>query len=484
MHERLYKQGPDNRRNDPGVILLITLVILVILSTLGYTLCVQVAARRHRDQYVIDYSIARHACASGLKYALASMGRVQFELVSRPNEPDFSDVFGLSESQYQKLLDQVAAKLPADSNLAPADSGKKSVKQDSQEKAEKGKSGQKATEESSKKKTAEKDAKRKAAKEDLRKRAAGIRDANDVNDGNDLDPNRPSLASPKPPEIRGPYGPPWPLVAEPLEFEIGSAKVMIEIEDENAKYPLGWAMIADEKRKAEAAAGWATFCEWMGYTPEEISLLNEDLAKIGKTKPFKTDFKPGTEAAEPPASLKSKITRPTPGTPNTVPRRTVTNKPVTIEEQIDRQNKEYAKLLHSSLINRDLLSRPSIASDTRKESAMKYLGLWATRHVNINTAPRQVLEAALTFGSAADAPKMAEEIIQRRRDKPLADVNELRQAVPRYSTSLDDCKAFITARSTVFTIRVTAVSGVARATAMVGVSKEGDKVQQIAAISD
>ena len=47
------------------MILLITLVILVILSTLGYTLCVQVAARRHRDQYVIDYSIARHACASG-----------------------------------------------------------------------------------------------------------------------------------------------------------------------------------------------------------------------------------------------------------------------------------------------------------------------------------------------------------------------------------------------------------------------------------
>jgi len=32
------------------VILLITLVILVILSTLGYTLCAEVAARRHRDQ--------------------------------------------------------------------------------------------------------------------------------------------------------------------------------------------------------------------------------------------------------------------------------------------------------------------------------------------------------------------------------------------------------------------------------------------------
>ena len=81
------------------MILLVTLVILVILSTLAYTLCVQVAARRHRGQFVIDYSIARHACASGLKYALASMGTLQFDLVSRPNEPDFSDVFALSEPQ-------------------------------------------------------------------------------------------------------------------------------------------------------------------------------------------------------------------------------------------------------------------------------------------------------------------------------------------------------------------------------------------------
>ncbi len=151
---------------------------------------------------------------------------------------------------------------------------------------------------------------------------------------------------------------------------------------------------------------------------------------------------------------------------------------------MDRQNKEYAKLLHSSIINKDLLSRPSIASDTRKESALKYLGLWATRNVNINSAPRQVLEAALTFGSAADAPKIAQEIIQRRQVKPVSDVNELKQAAPRYSTALDDCRTFLAVRSTVFTIRVTAVSGVARVTAVAAVAKEGDKVQQIAVISD
>jgi len=465
------------------VILLVTLVILVILSTLGYTLCVEVAARRHRNQFVIDYSIARHACASGLKYALASMATVQFDLVSRPNEPDFSDVFALSEPEYQRLLERAAARLAADSNLAQEGLGQKAPDRDSLKSAAQKDAGTKAAAPDAGKKAAKKGSKKKTAREYSKKKAARPGDMNDVNDVNDYDANSESLAGAPSVQIRGPYGPPWPLVTEPMEFEIGSAKVKIEIEDENAKYPLGWVMIADEKLKPEVAAGWVTFCEWMGYSTEEIGLLNEGFAKIGKTKPFKTEFKQETEAVEPPAALKSKITRPTPGAP-TIARRTITRKPVTVEEQMDRQNKEYSKLLHSSIINRDLLSRPSIASDTRKESALKYLGLWATRHVNLNSAPRQVLEAALTFGSAADAPKIAQEIIQRRQIKPVSDVNELKQAVPRYSSALDDCRTFLAIRSTVFTIRVTAVSGVARVTAVAAVAKEGDKVQQIAVISD
>lgn len=473
MNECRHKKGPDNDRYRRGVILLVTLVILVILSTLGYTLCVQVAARRHRNQYMIDYCAARYACASGLKYALASVGTLQFDLVSRPNEPDFSDVFALSEPQYQKLLEEAAALLAADGNVPAESRATEPLDRDSLKKA------------------AQTDAKSKASapgaktpKNTSLKKAAQTRSANDINDVNDFDPNGGFFAKPKPPEIRGPYGPPWPLVTEPMELEIGSAQVKIEVEDENAKYPLGWAMMADEKLKPVAGAGWSTFCEWMGYLPQEIGLLNEDLGKIGKAKPFKTEFKQETENVELPPNLRNKITRPTPTAPTAAARRTVSRKPVTVEEQIDRQNKEYAKLLHSSLINKDLLSRPSIESDTRKESAMKYLGLWATRHVNINTAPRQVLEAALTFGSAAEAPKIAEQIIQCRRTKPVADVNELKQAVPRYSTALDDCRTFITATSTVFTIRITAVSGVARVTAVAAVSKQGEKVQPIAIISD
>jgi len=202
------------------VILLITLVILVILSTLGYTLCAEVAARRHRDQYLIDYCVARHACASGLKYALASAGSLQFGLISRPNEPDFSDVFALSEPEYQKLLAQVAARLAADSNQVDEGLGatlgaEKSLK------------------------TAA--AKKKPAQKASRKKPAYFGDANDVNDiydVNEFDPNEGRSIDPERLQVRGPYGPPWPLVTEPIEFEIGAAQVKIEVEDENAKYPL------------------------------------------------------------------------------------------------------------------------------------------------------------------------------------------------------------------------------------------------------
>ncbi len=425
----------DDRRDYPGVILLITLVILVVLATLGYTLSVQVAARRHRDQYLIDYCKARHACASGLKYALASVDDLQFELISRPNEPDFSDVFALSEPEYQKLLDQVALNLAANS-FGGADFADATFPE--------------------------------------------YRD--DVNDAND--PNSLSSSNRESLEVPGPYGPPWPLVTEPVEFELGSARVTIEIEDENAKYPLGWAILADEKVQAEAGVGWVTFCEWMGYTPGEIEQLKADLSQMGKIKPFKTEFKTEARMVEPPASVRGRITRPTTGSTGPTARRIPASRPVPAQVQIEQQNKEFAGLFHSSLIDTDLLARPSIVSDSRKESAMKYLGLWATWQVNVNTAPRHVLEAALTFGSIADAPQIAEAIIRHRQMQPVVDVNELKQVAFANSDSIDRCRKYLTTTSSVFTIRVTAISGVATATAVAAVSKEADKIKRIAVISD
>ncbi|MBN1360774.1 MAG: general secretion pathway protein GspK [Sedimentisphaerales bacterium] len=427
-----------SHRHQRGVVLLITLVILVILSTLGYTLGARVSARRHRDRYIIDYTQAQYACMSGLKYALTSMSSLTAEAISRPNEPDFSDVFALSEPQYQALLAQMVENV--DSPDGRSRSGTRGV---------------------------------------------------DLNDANG--PYAPQWQSAGPSasaKIPGPYGPPWPLVSEPVELEIGSVKVKIEIEDENAKYPLGWVLLKDEERVAEADVGFRTFCEWMRYQPGEFTALKENLAKVGEIRPFQMEFKPvaapptsaATAAAARAASLRNRVARTQ--TATTTARQSLGRSVISAADQMDRQNTTLARFFHSSLLDTDLLSRPTVASDSRKESALKYLGLWATRQVNVNTAPRHVLEAALTFGSVADAPRMADAIIQRRKVQPFSDVEELKRELLRYSDSIEKCKEFIVTTSTVFTVRVTAVSGVATRVALAGVTKEGSRVKTIAVISD
>ncbi len=441
MMNRHHNDHGVDRRRHRGVVLLITLVILVILSTLGYTLGTRVAARRHRDRYIIDYTQAQYACMSGMKYALLSLNDVAAEVISRPNEPDFSDVFALSEPQYQELLAQLFEY--AEENRLSASS------------------------------------------ETRRRQADAFADA-EGDYAQDL-----SLAGPTgSTTIPGPYGPRWPLVIEPIEFEIGSVAVTIEVEDENAKYPLGWALIKDDDRVAEAGVGFRTFCEWMGYRPEEIDGLKDDLARVSAIRPFKMEFKPVAASAAntrsttstTAASLRNRVTRTR--TATTAARRARGRSVISAADQMERQNKALVGLFHSSLIDTDLLTRPAVASDSRKESAMKYLGLWATRQVNINTAPRHVLEAALTFGSVADAPKIADAIIQRRKIQPFSDVQELKRELVRYADSIEKCKEFVTTTSTVFSVKVTAVSGVARRVALAGVTKEGKGIKTIAVMSD
>lgn len=439
MEHPIDRQGDD--RGGPrtrGLVLLITLVILVVLSTLGYTLTVRVAARRHRDRYIIDQAQVQYACTSAIKLALGALGELEVQPISRPNEPDFSDVFAMSEPVYQEFLAQAAIDQAArDERLTDADAARKPAPFE------------------------------------------------DNNEGNGLRDETEDPQWQAPVTIPGPYGPRWPLVTEPLEFEIGSAKVTVEIEDENAKYPLGWALIQDEDTRPLADVGFASFCEWMGYRPKEIDSLKTGLAEINKIRPFKMAFtttpKAATTAA---ADLRSRVSRSrtTRGSVQRgVARRT---RAAPVAEQEARQHTVFSQLFHSSLVDADLLARPSVASESRKESAMRYLSRWATRTVNINTAPRHVLEAALTFGSVADAPKIAEIIIRERQESPFSDIETLKQSAYLYADAIEKCKDFITTTSTVFTVRVTAVSGVAKAVAVAAVSKDGQEVKRIGVISD
>jgi len=438
-NEDLNNCGTGNRA---GIVLLVTLVLLVVLSILGYTLSSHLSARRHRDRYIIDYQAARYGCDSAVKYAIATLEDINEPvLISRPNEPDFSDLFILSEQEYEELLAEWAAQKA----FSPPES---------------------------------------------------VSDANDISDGNDFnganefggiidfnDVNKVGLIAdfndPNSLTVRGPYGPVWPFVTEPVEFEIGAATIKIEIEDENAKYPVGWAMLDDKTVQREAEAGFETFCEWMDVNEVQIGELKEELKVISEIKPFKLDLKPITRIERQTISTSASTgTRTTTRTRRTrTPQVRTTRTTISVSAQLA----DFAKLLHSSLIDTEVLARPTVISERRKESALKYMGMWGSRKVNINTAPRHVLEAAFTFGG--DADEIAEEIIQRRRIEPFRNIEDLKSALFRYSVSIKECEKYITTVSRFFTIKVTAVSGLAKASAIIAITKDGKKTQKIAVIS-
>jgi len=419
-------------RNRPGIVLLVTLVLLVVLATLGYTLSDRVAGQRHRNQYIIDYSKARYGCDSAVKYALATLEELDPELISRPNEPDFSDLFALDELGTQELLAQWEIEPQSDTIKSSKNVENK----------------------------------------------AGIDDANSIG-SNENGMGQLYGAGLDSMVIRGPYGPPWPFVTEPVEFEIASAKVRIEIEDENAKYPLGWALMNNPEFEREIKAGFETFCEMMGLDFLQINSLREQLKQIGGIKPFATTFKRVTKTVRIPV----KTTAKTAGRRSTsrTPRTRITRKAVSVEKQISDQTTHFAKIFHSSLIDTESLSQPTIVAGDRKEYPLKYIGLWGTRQININTAPRHVLEAAFIFGG--NQVEIAEEIIWERRQEPFENIDDLKDRLSRYSGSISVCEDYITTQSSFFTIKITSTSGVAKATSIIAITKNGDKVTRIAVIN-
>jgi len=461
-----------------GIVLLFTLVLLVVLATLGYTLTTKVRAQRRRDQYMVDYQAARYACDSAIKYADTALNGLKFKLISRPNEPDFSDLFSLTDEEYQQLID--IWEMDLDYTDTSDSNGYKSTPLDL--------NGMMSM--------------------------PGFGDGNDMNDpnypnqfgdDNDMnDPNYPGLFgdgndfgdlfgggfdSNEPNEItiRGPYGPEWPYATEPVEIEIGTAKVTIEIIDENSKYPIGWALIEDDDIRNEAIAGFESFCEWMDVNSFEIEQLLLGLDEIREIKEFQVEFKSTKEASKPKDPNDTKETKA--ASKKTKRRRTVRRKakktkaPRKKEIHASIHITDFARLFNSPLIDVSILSRATQISDDRHESALKYTSLWPAGKVNINTAPRHVLEAAFVFGG--DSVEIADEIIVARREKPFVDIDGLKKALFEYSNLIVKCEKFITTESDFFTVRITAVAGAAKVTSVVAVKRTGRRrrFEVIAAIS-
>lgn len=439
MRDEKLTTGYNNYRRSRGIVLLVTLVLLVVLASISYTLSIRVADRRHRDNYIINYQAARYACDSATKFAITVFDSVDVNLVSRPNEPDFSSLFALSEEEYNEYLDQWA------------------LEEENKE------------------------------KRDFKSTYSGIDESIEINSiagmndfTNMLSGGIDGFGEPNALIVRGPYGPQWPLITEPLEFEIGTAKVTIRIEDENAKYPIYWAVMKDKKIQRQAQAGFEIFCEWMDVNDNEIDLLLEQLEQVSEIKPFKLELKP-IKVTTTKRSTSTRRSR------RRGRRRGRTKSPVrqTKTIPVSVQISDFAKLLHSSQIDIDILARPTIESESRNESALKYMGMWASRKVNINTAPKHVLEAAFVFGG--DEVEIAEEIIEQRRIKPFKDTEDLRRRLFGYSDSIKKCEQFIIMTSDFFTIRITATNGTARASTIMAVTRtitgKKKKTERVAVIS-
>ena len=441
--------GEGNRR---GVVLMLTVVVLVILATICYTLSARLSRLRRRQQYMIDYQKSRYACDSAMKLAMTIMKQVPLALAARQDEPDFSDVFMMDHEQFEQFKAEWAEIKTLEMAMEAEASG----------------DGMPISEPPS------------------------LSEGLDPSDPNFFDPadmfmSDAEIIDPNSVEIPGPYGPQWPLVSEPIEFEMGDSTVTIRIEDENAKMPLTWAMTSNVRSNLLAEDAFVVFCEWMQMDISEIDALKEQVAEMGKYKQFSLSLKPiiyteqaQTKTAARPTSTRlrtsgNRFSRTMRSTPTAS--RTVKKTRPAIAHATD-----FAKLLHSSLLDTDRLAWAIPNTGYRNESPLKYLALWGSQRVNINTAPRQVLEAAFTFGG--NARDIAHEIILMRQEKPIASIDELKTKLYGYNESIRKVEPYITTTSKFFAVRVTARTGVARASSVATIIREGTNVQRIAVLSD
>lgn len=436
-----------NRRSLKSAVVLITvLVMMVLLSISSFFLSKRLLAKRRQDNFLVNYTQARYSCDSAVKYALATMTRIKPVLIDRPNEPDFSDLFRLNEIEYKEfieewmeynILEQQEEFKLFGSSEDPNDSNDTSLF-------------------------------------DL----SSLFGSSDMNMLAGFDMNE--TTDPNLFEVRGPYGPVWPLITPPIEFEIATSKIRIEIEDENAKYPIGWLIINDLEKQQQAEAGFDTFFGWMwqegsfdplmdaGIIKEQLIVISEDI------KPFKVKFRVLRK------QVKQKVKR-------VVGRRTVETtrtviKNISANEQFLNQAIDFAQIYHTSLIDRELLALPTVISEDRTETALKYLAIWGSAKVNINTAPRHVLEATFAFGG--DQADLANDIILQRRIKPFKDIDDLKERLYQYTQPIENCKDLIVTESEYFTIRITATDGLAKASAVIAINKQSNNAKVIAVLAE
>lgn len=465
-----------------GIALIIAVVTLAVLSSLLAGLSLRVSMAKRRQAYIVEYQRARYALDSALKYALATVPRQRFELSERQYLPDFSDLFVMNQQQYEAFVlawAETADDEQIEQVLKPEALGSQTAQLSSAEMLSQLSSifGLGAD-----------DANVPGTLPAGRSQTQSPAYAPDADDGDDY------FLDPDDIEVPGPYGPPWPHVIEPIELTIGTARVVVTIEDENAKMPLAWTITNQQAVNKEAEVVLSMFGDWMGMSPEEVELLKIQLEQIHEHKAFQLNpsaiLLPRQQQRRQTAAERAAQRAEDRRAGRLTTSRTAIRRRQAQQETASPTHRpavahaaDFAKLFHSSLLDRDLLARPVDHTAMQNVSPLKYLSLWGSQRVNINTAPRHVLEAALAFGGG-DPVDLAERIIRHRQHTPFQSIDDLKQAFYSDRMEIERAGDYLTTRSNLFLIRVVAQSGNARASAAAAVIKEGTDVEKLVVLYD
>ncbi len=440
-----------------GFALLVTLIVLVVLATLTAGLATRLTMAKRRQQYMIEYQRARYGVDSGIKYMLTDFYKRSFLFEDRTDKPDFSDLFWMNEQEYAQLIntwaaeatdEQIESVLKAGASLygsEPVDTAGLMSKLASL-----------------------------FGGEETPPEATTINDEIDYDEDMDyyvvnLDPNDV--------EIPGPYGPPWPFVIDPINIQIGPCDVTITIEDENAKLPLSWLVATYKKDDKSVQYALETFGEWMQMTENEMKELQAQCEDISKRKLFTLNPGPILISKAAPPRRGSAASRFRASNRNIKNQAANKTQAAAQKRPAVAHTTDFAKLFHSSLLDSEQLARPVSGTGRRAENALKYLGLWGSQRININTAPRHVLEAAFVF--ATEPVELAHQVILRRQEKPFVKVDEIKELGRLDTETFNQLKNYITTTSTFFKITIKSRSGNASASAVVTVVKEARNTQTL-----
>lgn len=443
------------RNNSHGIALAITLVVLVSLAVITTILALRVSQVSQRQQYIMDYQKARYGADSALKYIFSILPETKTDYADRSDAADFSDLFWLDKPGYLKYLTAWA-------QTATPEQLEKYVKP-GEEQGQSGGGGD-------------------SAFSIYISRMTGS-DSNDANEPNqpgeagefiDVDPNQ--IVVP------GPYGPAWPNVVEPMKLEMGDCKITISVEDENAKLPLSWLVTTNIDANKQARAALDTFAEWMLMDSQTLEQMVYQLNELSKYKQF--ELNPSTVLLDAPKTPQDAKQQPERFSSRRSRR---TRRPQSAQQAAQQPKQEtrppaghaadFAKLFHSSLLDVEPLAIPLPEMAFDDESPMKYLAVWGSQRVNVNTAPRQVLEAAFYFGG--NAVQIADRIIRARREEPFKTMQDLRDKLYGDIASVDRAGPYIDVKSNFFLVRITSQCGNAKSTAAAVVIKENEKVERL-----